>query len=129
MTASIHRCTALLTLVGLLVVPTLPPEHLHRGTDVRRGRPLIHRHFAPHMTPTGTHVDRPGVAEGAPVWLADPPGALPDWPVLGADVTRSLLHIVAPRHGPSHRVVSSSETVQHGPPRGRLALRGPPSHA
>jgi hypothetical protein len=127
MKTSVRRAVVLLTMVGVCLVPLLPPQHLHRGVlGKRHAFTLIHRHLAPHTTPNGTHVERPGVEEGAPQWLADPLGAVPQPPAVPWDVTRPLWHALVPPLGSVDQVLFSSDTVPHASLLRSPDLRGPP---
>lgn len=127
MRASVRRGIALMTTVGVCLVPMLPPEHLHRAAvRDRHAHVLIHRHFAPHTTPNGTHIERPGAEEGAPQWLPDPPCAVPQPPAVTWDVTPPLWHPFVPPLGAVDQVLLPSDTVPHAPPLGSPDLRGPP---
>jgi hypothetical protein len=127
MKTSVRRAVALVTMVGVCLVPLLPPQHLHRSVlGNRHALTLIHRHLAPHTTPNGTHIDHPGVAEGAPQWLADPPAAVPQPPAFTQDVTRPLWHALVPPLGPVDQVLLPSDTVPHAPLLRSPDLRGPP---
>ena len=123
----IQRAVVLTTVIGIVVATVLPPEHIHRGpAGVLHTHTLVHRHFAPHTTPNGTHVDRPGVPEGAPQWLDDPSGSLPSLPLLAADNTVLLFCALHPPLGRGDDVTSPPETSVHAPPRSPFALRAPP---
>src|SRR5580704_3221746 len=123
----VHRTAVLIALVGLLAAPILPPEHMHRGPlGSAHGRTLVHRHVAPHTTPNGTHIDHPGMAEGAPLWLADPAGSLPHPPAMTADATLLLWHALAPPWTAGESVIAAPETSVHSPPPLSIAPRAPP---
>jgi hypothetical protein len=127
MKANVRRASALIAMVGLLVVPILPPEHIHRGPlGVRHNHTLIHRHFAPHTTSNGTHLEHPGVQEGPPLWLADPAGSLTHTLSLTADNTLLLFHVLLPPSGMGEYVVAQPDTSIHAPPRLPFSLRAPP---
>ena len=128
MRGTVHRTAVLIALIGLLAAPILPPEHMHRGPlGSAHGRTLVHRHFAPHTTPNGTHIEHPGVAEGAPLWLADPAGSLPHPPSMTVDATLLLWHALVPPWGAGESVVAAPEPSVHGPPRFPRSSRAPPS--
>ena len=127
MKSSVYRVATLLAIVGIVLVPMLPPEHVHRGaSDDRHTHTLIHRHWAPHATPNGAHVGHPGVAEGAPLWLADPPASALRLVSVVADATRSPWPVGVPASRSTTIVAPPSEPALHGPPRRPFALRGPP---
>src|ERR1700733_4809406 len=113
MRATIRCAVALMTTVGVCLVPMLPPEHLHRAAVGDRHAVLIHRHVAPHTTPNGTHIERPGVEEGAPQWLADPQGAVPRPPADTWGVIPLLWHSLVPPLRSANGVSSPSETLEH----------------
>jgi hypothetical protein len=105
----------------------LPPEHIHRGTvGLRHTHSVVHRHFAPHTTSNGTHMDRPGVPEGAPQWLDDLAGAIPALPLVAADNAVVLFCALCPPPGREDYVTSHLETSVHAPPHPPFAPRSPP---
>jgi hypothetical protein len=123
-----RNATALAALVAMLLVPVLPPEHLHRGAvGAHHGLPLVHRHFAGHTSPNGTHVGDRGVAEGAPVWLADPSGWLPDSIPLHTGVAVGRLHRWPPQSSGSIIRVAPGLTLSDRP-HTPFGLRAPPVH-
>jgi hypothetical protein len=128
MRGTVQTTVVLIALVGLLAAPILPPEHMHRGAlGSAHGRTLVHRHFAPHTTANGTHIDHPGVAEGAPLWLGDPIGSLPHPPSMTGQTTLLLSHALIPPLGAGESVAAAPEASVHGPPPLPLSSRAPPS--
>jgi hypothetical protein len=125
----IQRAVVLTTVIGIVVASVLPPEHIHRGPiGLPHTHTLVHRHFAPHTAPNGTHIDRPGVPEGAPQWLDDPSGSLPLLPLVAADNTVLLFCAPYPALERGDYATSPPETCVHAPPRPPFALRAPPLH-
>jgi hypothetical protein len=86
---------------------------------------LVHRHFAPHTSPTGTHVDRAGVAEGAPEWLDDSCGALRER-LVTAGPTTAALQTIDPQAVNGAFVAPLFEPFVPYPPGPLSSLRGPP---
>jgi hypothetical protein len=119
---------ALITVLGLLLAPLLPPAHLHRRADgVGHVHTVIHRHFAPHTSEAGAHLGGSGVPEGAPQWLDDPCGAMPQWPSIAADTTVPLFSLPNPPQVDVEFVPPPSDVSIHSPPRSPVGLRAPPS--
>jgi hypothetical protein len=130
MKANLRRAAALITLLGLLLAPVLPPEHMHQSAaGVGRVHTRIHRHLLTHTSAVGTHVERPCVPEGAPHWLDDPCGAMPRPPVVAADTTVVQFRLVRPVPRDVAHVTPHSDVRGHAPPRSPAGLRGPPSQA
>jgi hypothetical protein len=129
MKAKLHWTATLVTLLAVLLGPLLPPAHRHRSAGFAHIRILVHRHFAPHRSAAGTHMERPGVAEGAPEWLDDPHGSLPHLLLVAEDTTVFLFNTLSPPKVPARNVTFSSEASRHGPPRPLIALRAPPFHS
>src|ERR1700681_293183 len=128
MKVSIRPIAALITLLGLLIAPLLPPAHLHRRpTGDGHVHTLIHRHFAPHTTEAGAHIGTSGVSEGAPQWLDAPFGALPHGSLVTADTTVPLFRVPNPPQGEVKVVPPSSGVSIHSPPYSPVGLRAPPS--
>jgi len=113
---------ALVVLASVVVLPMLPPEHIHRG----HAHTLVHRHFSPHTSATGSHVGHPGVEEGAPQWLADPTGALPHAESITAEASLSS-QLLIPR-ATRHSRAAVPEPAVHGPPGRIFGDRAPPSN-
>jgi hypothetical protein len=107
-------------------VPMLPPEHLHRApVGAHHTSILVHRHFAAHTSPNGTHVGDRGTADGAPVWLADPGGCLPDSIPLNSGVAVVRMGRWPPQS--SGRVISVAPRLTFAdPPHTPFGLRAPP---
>jgi hypothetical protein len=123
-----RRAAAAAALIALVLVPMLPPEHLHRGAvDARHHASiLVHRHFAAHTSPNGTEVGHRGAGEGAPVWLADPGGCLPDSiPLHSGVVVRADKW---PPPSPVRVITVAPRPTFADPPRTSFGLRGPPEH-
>jgi hypothetical protein len=124
-----RKAAAVAALMALVLVPTLPPEHLHRGAvdGHHHTSTLVHRHFAAHTLPKGTHVGNRGGGEGAPVWLADPGGRLPDSIPLHSGVAVVPADRCPPQS--SGRVISVAPRLTFaGPPYSPFGLRAPPVH-
>jgi hypothetical protein len=124
-----RKAAAVVALVALVLVPMLPPEHLHRGAvDAHHhASALVHRHFAAHTSPDGTHVGNRGVGEGAPVWLADPDACRPDSTLLHPDV--NVVRAEQRRPQSSGRVISVAPRLAFAdPPQTPFGLRAPPEH-
>jgi len=123
------KAAAVAALIALVMVPMLPPEHVHRGAvDAHHHTStLVHRHFAAHTSPNGRHVGERGAGEGAPVWLADPGGCLPDSVPL-----HSAVVVVGAEQWPpqsSGRVISVAPRLAFAdPPHASFGLRAPPEH-
>jgi hypothetical protein len=66
------------------------------------------------------------VAEGAPLWLADPAGSLAHPPSMTGDATLLLWHTLVPPWGAGESVVAAPEASVHGPPLFSIAPRAPP---
>jgi hypothetical protein len=130
MNVNVRPTAALITLLGLLIAPLLPPAHLHRRvTDVGHVHTLIHRHFAPHASEAGAHLRGSGVPEGAPLWLDDPCGALPHALLVTADTTVPLFGAPNPPQVDVKFVPPPSDVSIHSPPRSPVGLRAPPSRS
>jgi hypothetical protein len=124
-----RKAAAAAALIALLLVPMLPPEHLHRGAvDAHHHTStLVHRHFAAHTSPNGTHVGNRGGGEGAPVWLTDPDGCLPDSIPLSPGVAVARAEEWPPQS--SGRLVSvAPRPAFAAPPHTPFGLRAPPAH-
>jgi hypothetical protein len=126
---NIQRAAALVTSVGLVLGSMLPPEHMHRVASRLHGHSFVHRHFAPHTTANGTHLDHPAAAEGVPHWLDDPRGSTPDPPVVRAEPTGLLFYVLRPPLATSDDVAPPSEPSVHAPPDQSIGLRAPPFHS
>jgi hypothetical protein len=123
----IRRASAFLALLSISVGPIVPPAHVHRTARADgHVRVLIHRHFAPHTSSTGTHVERPGVADGAPIWIDDPTGPLPHQHFVLADTPSTLDDALRPPPDRVSAIPSPSSISLHSPPRFPAGLRGPP---
>jgi hypothetical protein len=130
MKVSIRPIAALITLLGLVIAPLLPPAHLHRRpTGDGHVHTLIHRHFAPHTSDAGAHIGTSGVSEGAPQWLDDPCGALPPLASMAADTAVPLFSAPNPRQVDVKFVPPPSDVSIHSPPRSPVGLRAPPSRS
>jgi hypothetical protein len=126
---SVHarRAAALMTVAGLWAAPLLPPAHLHRNPlGSAWARPLVHRHFAPHASPMGAHIERAGVAEGAPEWLDEPYGSLPHRPAVTADTTIVALQVICCSAARGEYVAPNLAPVSRYSPGPAPPLRGPP---
>jgi hypothetical protein len=127
---NIRPIAALITLLGLLIAPLLPPAHIHRRpTGGGHVHTLIHRHFAPHTNETGAHIGTAGMSEGAPQWLDDPCGTLPQLPSMPADSTVPLFSAPNPPQVDVKFVPPPSDGSIHSPPRSPVGLRAPPSRS
>ena len=129
MKLNIRPLAALITLLGLLIAPLLPPAHLHRRvTEVGHVHTLIHRHFAPHTSEAGAHLRGSGVPEGAPLWLDDPCAAPPHASLVTADPTVPFFHVPNPPQTDVEFLPPSDVSI-HSPPRSLVGLRAPPSQS
>jgi hypothetical protein len=107
--------------------PALPPAHVHEGTPgSAHAHVLIHRHFAPHTSPLGTHVGHPNEAEGAPHWLRDPSPTLTNLVSVSADATVVQWHVLDVSAHPGEYVIDAPEQSVHAPPPSPSLLRAPP---
>jgi hypothetical protein len=122
-----RSAAAVAALIALVLVPMLPPEHLHRGAfDAHHHTStLIHRHFGAHRSPNGAHVGNRGVGEGMPVWLADPGGYLPDSipPHSGVVIVRADQW---PPESAGRVITVAARLTFAAPPQSPFGLRGPP---
>jgi hypothetical protein len=122
-----RRAAAATALIALVLAPMLPPEHLHRGAvDAHHHTStLVHRHFAAHTSPNGTHVGNRGAGEGTPVWLADPGGCLPDSVPLSPGV--AVVHAEQwPPQSSSSVISVAPRPAFADPPHTPCGLRAPP---
>jgi hypothetical protein len=127
MTAAFRTPGALLALLSITILSVAPPAHVHRSqAQDGHARVIVHRHFAPHTSPVGTHVERPGMADGAPRWIDDPTGPLPDQHVAELDTTSALGGALSPPPVRESARLLSCDVFLHSPPRSPAGLRAPP---
>jgi hypothetical protein len=130
MIGGVRLAAAFLALLSILLGPVVPPAHVHRTAGPGgHARVLIHRHFAPHTSSAGTHVERRGVADGAPTWIEDPAGLPPHQYLVAPDTTRTLLDASRPPPDRVSAIALASGVLPHAPPRSPAGLRGPPHRA
>jgi hypothetical protein len=127
MTGRIRDAGAFLALLSVTILPVAPRAHVPRSqTQDGHARVIVHRHFAPHTSPAGTHVERPGMADGAPTWIDDPTGPLPDQLVVEPDTTSTRAEALRPPPDCVTAIPSLAGVSLHSPPRSPAGLRAPP---
>jgi hypothetical protein len=76
----------------------------------------------------GAHIERTGVAEGAPEWMDDPYGSLPRRSLVRADATIVALQSISLQAPRSEHVAPVAEPIFREAPGPAPGLRGPPFH-
>lgn len=119
--------TAGVSVLGVLGLAALPPEHLHArpAHDGRRSE-VVHRHFdAHHPADLDRHAEDDGAA---PRWLDSPyVHGVPAPDVHRTDACAGpVVPVIAPRAARASAVRSASMSILDPPPGASFGLRAPP---